>query len=192
MFSIDNTDKTHSGHRSSHNCHFAYGLQTCASRTGMDSLYPCARDHGSNTVVSVFPTETSFPTTQSSFLCFHYDLPYYTALEMVYSMALPGLSLLSKFIPNEAQKIQIEVHLGPKFKFGFHCAYFHESHDHSINFPGQPLEFFPNRIKMWKTGGNLIYALSDIWRHQFSLAHLLCSIMWRHCMPNFTETGQEI
>jgi len=150
------------------------------------------REIRDQTAVSVFPMEASFPTTQSSFLFFHYDLPYYTALEMVYSMVLPGFSLLSKFIPNEAQKIQIEVHLGPKFKFGFHCVYFHESHDHSINFPGQPLEFNPNRIKMWKTGGNLIYALGEIWRHQFSLTHLLYSIKWRHSMPIFTETGQEI
>jgi len=90
---------------------------------------------------------------------------------------LPGLSLLSKFIPNEAQKIQIEVHLGPKFKFGFHCAYFHEYHGHSINFPGKPMEFYPNRIKMWKTGGNLIYAL--------------CFVIWYYILKQFARTSHK-
>jgi hypothetical protein len=38
---------------------------------------------------------------------------------MVYYMALPRLSLLSKFIPNEIQKIQIEVHLAQKSRVAF-------------------------------------------------------------------------
>jgi hypothetical protein len=97
-------------------------------------------------------------------------------------------------ICEQTWKVRVEIHSQPYAKYGSRCVDFHETHNHSIILCiTYTNELHPNE----EIGDNEVKTHTSLRTVPLSMprflqnSQLLCGIMWKSPIHNFTKTGQE-